>query len=209
LVLLLVLLCHTSCYHLLPQHSVLLLKLHVYLRLAFRPSAQFANSLTRTFFKRHGPLLPFFKSRNGISHTSLCRGVLNTRITRRFFLQFAHSKKPRKNTTNNLLTRTQFQCFVNKAPRSSFKKLVFSTPLLLQGLRMMSLSKSVPEGLKPQECKCTKLHEPPPVPYVPDKDEVQEEVAKLRYLKIKPPQLSGVAQERDPRSIPHACDGDI
>jgi hypothetical protein len=45
--------------------------------------------------------------------------------------------------------------------------------------------KSVPEGLKPQECKRTKLREPLPVPYVPTKDEVQEEVAKLRNLEIK------------------------
>ncbi len=49
----------------------------------------------------------------------------------------------------------------------------------------MSLLKSVPEGLKPRECKCTKLCEPPPVPYVLTKEEVQEEVAKLRNLKIK------------------------
>jgi hypothetical protein len=49
----------------------------------------------------------------------------------------------------------------------------------------MSLSKSVPEGLKPQECERTKLREPPPVPYVPTKDEVQGEVAKLRNLEIK------------------------
>jgi hypothetical protein len=49
----------------------------------------------------------------------------------------------------------------------------------------MSLLKSVPNGLQPQECKHTKLREPPPVPYVPTKDEVQEEVAKLRNLKIK------------------------
>ncbi len=50
---------------------------------------------------------------------------------------------------------------------------------------MMSLSKSVLEGLKPQECKRTKLREPPPVPYMPNKDEVQEEVAKSRNLEIK------------------------
>jgi hypothetical protein len=50
----------------------------------------------------------------------------------------------------------------------------------------MSLLKSVPEGLKPQECKCTKLLEPPPVSYVPTKDEVQDKVAKLRNLEIKP-----------------------
>jgi hypothetical protein len=49
----------------------------------------------------------------------------------------------------------------------------------------MSLLKSVPEGLKPHECKCIKLHEPPPVPYVPTKDKVQDEVVKLRNLKIK------------------------
>ncbi len=49
----------------------------------------------------------------------------------------------------------------------------------------MSLLKSIPEGLKPQECKCTKLREPPPVPYVPTKDEVQEEVARLRNHEIK------------------------
>jgi hypothetical protein len=50
---------------------------------------------------------------------------------------------------------------------------------------MMSLLKSVPEGLKPQECKHTKLREPPPVPYIPTKDEIQEEAAKLRNLEIK------------------------
>jgi hypothetical protein len=50
---------------------------------------------------------------------------------------------------------------------------------------MMSLLKSVPEGLKPQECERTKLCEPLPVPYVPTKDEVQEEVAKLRNPEIK------------------------
>ncbi len=49
----------------------------------------------------------------------------------------------------------------------------------------MILTKSVPDRLKPQECKCTKLRKPPPVPYVTNKDEVQEEVAKLTNLKIK------------------------
>jgi hypothetical protein len=49
----------------------------------------------------------------------------------------------------------------------------------------MSLLKSVPEGLKPHKCKRVKLCEPPPVPYVPMKDKVQDEVAKLRNLEIK------------------------
>ncbi len=81
--------------------------------------------------------------------------------------------------------RTNFQRFINQVPRSSFKKLIVSMPLLLQGLHMMSLLKSVPEGLEPRECEPTKLCEPPPVPYVPTKDEVQEEVPKLRNLEIK------------------------
>ncbi len=49
----------------------------------------------------------------------------------------------------------------------------------------MSLAKSVPEGLNPQECKLTKLREPPPVPYIPEKDNVQEEAVKLQNLQIK------------------------
>jgi hypothetical protein len=49
----------------------------------------------------------------------------------------------------------------------------------------MSLLKSVPEGLEPHECKRVKLCEPPPVPYIPTKDEFQDEVVKLRNLEIK------------------------
>jgi hypothetical protein len=49
----------------------------------------------------------------------------------------------------------------------------------------MSLAKSVQDGLKPQECKRLRLREPPPVPYMPIKDEVQEEVSKMQNLQIK------------------------
>jgi hypothetical protein len=49
----------------------------------------------------------------------------------------------------------------------------------------MSLVKSVPKGLNPQECKRTKLHKPPHVPYIPKKDKVKEEVVKLQNLQIK------------------------
>jgi hypothetical protein len=45
--------------------------------------------------------------------------------------------------------------------------------------------KDVPEGLKPQECKHVKLRKLPPVPYVPEKDEVQDEVSKKRSMEIK------------------------
>jgi hypothetical protein len=49
----------------------------------------------------------------------------------------------------------------------------------------MSMLKTVPEGLNPQECKQIKLREPPPVPYVPEKDEVQDEATWMQSLEIK------------------------
>ncbi len=49
----------------------------------------------------------------------------------------------------------------------------------------MSMSKMVPEGLKPRECEPVKLCEPPPVPYVPEKDKVQDEVSKKSNMEIK------------------------
>jgi hypothetical protein len=49
----------------------------------------------------------------------------------------------------------------------------------------MSLLKKVPEGLKPREWERIKLREPPPVPYVPLKDEVQDEVSRMQSLEIK------------------------
>jgi hypothetical protein len=50
---------------------------------------------------------------------------------------------------------------------------------------MMSLAKSVPDSLKPPKWERSRLGEPPPVPYMPIKDEVQEEVSKMRNLQIK------------------------
>jgi hypothetical protein len=50
---------------------------------------------------------------------------------------------------------------------------------------MISLVKSVPNRLKPRKCKRTKLHEPPPIPYISKKDEVQDKVVRLRNLQIK------------------------
>jgi hypothetical protein len=48
----------------------------------------------------------------------------------------------------------------------------------------MSLAKLVPDGLKPQECERLHLCEPPLVPYTPKKDEVQEEVSKMKNLQL-------------------------
>jgi hypothetical protein len=49
----------------------------------------------------------------------------------------------------------------------------------------MSMLKMVPDGLKVTECKQIKLREPPPVPYVPVKDEVEDEVARMQSMEIK------------------------
>jgi hypothetical protein len=49
----------------------------------------------------------------------------------------------------------------------------------------MSTLKTVPDGLKARECERIKLRELPPVPYVPVKDEVQDEVARMRSMETK------------------------
>ncbi len=49
----------------------------------------------------------------------------------------------------------------------------------------MSMLKMVPDGLKARECKRIKLRKPPPVPYVPMKDEIQDEVARMHIMEIK------------------------
>ncbi len=49
----------------------------------------------------------------------------------------------------------------------------------------MSMLKIVLEGLKPQECKQAKLCKLPPVPYMPVKDKVQDEVARMQSMEIK------------------------
>jgi hypothetical protein len=45
---------------------------------------------------------------------------------------------------------------------------------------MMSIAKAVPEVIKDRECKRFALQERPPVPYVPEKDPVQEMVSLLK-----------------------------
>jgi hypothetical protein len=44
----------------------------------------------------------------------------------------------------------------------------------------MSLVKAVPKSIKDKECKRFALQECPPVPYVPEKDPVQETVSTLK-----------------------------
>jgi hypothetical protein len=57
---------------------------------------------------------------------------------------------------------------------------MISTPQLVHALCRMLLAKAVPKGIKDWECKRFALRERPPVPYVPDKDPVQETVSLLK-----------------------------
>jgi hypothetical protein len=68
---------------------------------------------------------------------------------------------------------------LKQTPRSSFKKLIILTPRLLQGLSTMSLAKAVPKGIRDKECKRFALRESSPVPYVLEKDPVQEMASAL------------------------------
>jgi hypothetical protein len=49
----------------------------------------------------------------------------------------------------------------------------------------MSILKTVPDGLKARECKRIKLRKPLHVPCIPVKDEVQDEVARMRSMEVK------------------------
>jgi hypothetical protein len=50
---------------------------------------------------------------------------------------------------------------------------------------MMSLAKAAPEGLKDCKCKRITLHKCPLIPYVPEKDSVQEMVSVLKTESLK------------------------
>ncbi len=49
----------------------------------------------------------------------------------------------------------------------------------------MSLAKIGPDGLKDRECKKMTLRKHPPIPYVPEKDSVQETVSSYKETHLK------------------------
>ncbi len=49
----------------------------------------------------------------------------------------------------------------------------------------MSLAKVAPDGLKDRECEKMTLRERPPIPYVPEKDSVQETVSSFKEANLK------------------------
>jgi hypothetical protein len=81
--------------------------------------------------------------------------------------------------------RTKYQWFTSNMPRCSFKQLIVSTPRLLSHLNTLSLAKAVPDGLKDHECKNTALPQCPLIPYVLEKDCVQEMVSPFKDNHLK------------------------
>jgi hypothetical protein len=76
-----------------------------------------------------------------------------------------------------LSSTTRLQRFLATSPLSSFKKLLILR--LVYALCTISLVEAVPDGFKDRECERFTLQECPPVPYVPEKDSVQETVSLL------------------------------
>ncbi len=68
-------------------------------------------------------------------------------------------------------------------PKSSFKHLILETPLWQH--TMSSNLKSLPEGLKPLECKKGKSVAWPPIPYVLPSDLIKKQ--ETEQIKVKMP----------------------
>ncbi len=142
---------------------------------------------------RGNSALPVSKSSSAISlktpYSTAPKKVLGVIISNilpnRWVLSNAPTRACIQRLTSNWVSldpfsRTRFQRFLSNPPRSSFKKLIILTLRLIQGLRTMSLAKAVPDGIKDKECKRFALWERHPVPYVPEKDPVQETISTLK-----------------------------
>ena len=84
-------------------------------------------------------------------------------------------------------TATTAQSIYSPAPRlenlalfpkgfRSFVKALFIGTKLVVTLKKMSLSTAVPKGFKSQECECGSGCNKPPIPYIMEKDKLEEAV---------------------------------
>ncbi len=71
-------------------------------------------------------------------------------------------------------------------PKSSFKSLFVWTPLG-KALENLKMSKAVQEGLKPQECEHGSGWVKPPIPYIPEKDDLNETGESSATIKLTLP----------------------
>ena len=72
------------------------------------------------------------------------------------------------------------------APKSSFKALFVGTPLG-KALENLKMSKAVLERLKPQECERGSGRVKPPIPYIPEKDDLNEAGESSATIKLTLP----------------------
>ncbi len=72
------------------------------------------------------------------------------------------------------------------APKNSFEALFVGTPLG-KTLENPKMSKAVPEGLKPQECERGSGLVRPPIPYIPEKDDLNEAGESSTTIKLTLP----------------------
>ncbi len=102
-----------------------------------------------------------------------------------FFLRAAKRQKDKNSYQQTTHKEFRFPPIRDTSTALKIQASYFDKPFVITSLRKMSMSKMVPNGLKPRECERVKLRKPPPVPYVPEKDEVQDEVSKIRNMEIK------------------------
>jgi hypothetical protein len=99
--------------------------------LAKRPSAQFANSTYKNNPQALEIATALLQAKEGSQPNEPPSCRKEQELPSHFFRDSLNTRK-QKNTTNDFLTRTDFQHFFNKAPRSSFKKVIIS--MLLKSL---------------------------------------------------------------------------
>ena len=87
----------------------------------------------------------------------------------------ANHKRKFTSRLRHPLEQAEFVLACEQCPKEFFKALFIVTSLGAAATRM-SHAKVAPEGLKPQECERNAGRSRPPIPYIPEKDVLQEAV---------------------------------
>ena len=74
----------------------------------------------------------------------------------------------------------------SRCPKELFQGFFVGTPLSI-ALRNLKMSKAVPDRLKPQDCKRGNGQVKPPIPYIQEKDKLQEAVESTASIKLTLP----------------------
>ncbi len=133
-----------------------------------------------------GPVLPFFQVKEGIIRKSLHWAYLEQEMTSIFFCYELLNARNINNYCWWAMYKNEISTFHQQSAAFCFQETHCRNAIFtMRSTYDEPYKKSVPNGLKPCKCERTKLREPPPMPYIPKKDEVQKEVMRLRNLQIK------------------------